>query len=203
MARNKRSLAALGVIGVFLAPTAATAVETETKNLDNSIKVAERVVTVDWENEVPNSIELIETPSAVEVPEEPQLVVEVVQEPTPPPVEVPSVPANGSLLGAALAQLGAVQDCTDLVQNSLAAIGLSTRRDSGGYDMGVWDFVNVGYQIDPSQAQPGDIAITHGHVWIISDVTSGVGVHGGFGGMNTVHASNGVPISSHTIIRVA
>lgn len=120
----------------------------------------------------------------------------------PPPL--PS--ARELLLQAALAQVGVQQDCTDLVQNALAAIGRTARRDSGGPDLGVPTFLNYGTVIHPSEALPGDIALTGSgnswHVWVILDPATNVGVHGGFNGANTVVANNGVPIAAHTVVRV-
>lgn len=117
-------------------------------------------------------------------------------------LEYAPVPLRVSLLEAAVAQAGIIQDCTDLVQNSLAALGLETRRDQGGYDHGVWSFTQFGYPVAPEDALPGDIAIIDGHVWIIYDSVSGEGVHGGWNGNQTVIGNNGVPLSAHTIIRV-
>lgn len=124
------------------------------------------------------------------------------------PMEIlpPPPSARELLLEAALAQVGVYQDCTDLVQNALASLGRVARRDSGGPDLGVPTFLNYGVQINPSEALPGDIALTGSgdswHVWIIVDPATNLGVHGGFNGMNTVVANNGVPISAHTIVRV-
>lgn len=100
--------------------------------------------------------------------------------------DIPAGSGGSGLAAAALAQLGAGQDCTDLVQNALAAIGVTTRRDQGGYDMGVGDFYGVGSGVSGDWA-PGDILIwgTHTAVYI----GNGQAVHGGYGGFNTVVAS--------------
>lgn len=118
--------------------------------------------------------------------------------------EAPS--AGALLLAAALAQEGTPQDCTDLVQNALAAIGYTTRRDQGGFDYGVTDVAtSFGAQIPVSEAQPGDIATTGpnngGHVWIILDPATNTGVHGGWSGM-TVIGNGGVPLEAHAVYRV-
>lgn len=110
------------------------------------------------------------------------------------------------LLEAALAQVGVPQDCTDLVQNSLAAIGLTTRRDAGGFDYGVDDVAyTFGHEVHWSEALPGDIATVGpgngGHVWIVLDPASNVGVHGGWGDM-TVVGDGGVPLSEHRVYRL-
>lgn len=122
-----------------------------------------------------------------------------------PPLE--KAPALGTaLLAAALSQEGIIQDCTDLVQNSLAAIGLTTRRDAGGFDYGVDDVAyTFGYEVHWSEALPGDIATVGpgngGHVWIVLDPASNVGVHGGWGNL-TVVGNGGVPLSEHRVYRL-
>lgn len=121
-------------------------------------------------------------------------------------VEHVETPPGEQLLEAALAQVGTAQDCTDLVQNSLAALGYTTRRDQGGFDFGVQDVAyTFAVQVPASEARPGDIATigpnNGGHVWIILDPSTGEGVHGGFEGTTAI-ANNGVPISAHTIYRL-
>lgn len=116
-------------------------------------------------------------------------------------------PLSGKLLAAALSQVGVAQDCTDLVQNSLAAIGLTTRRDAGGFDYGVQNVASTfGYEIHWSEARPGDIATVGpnngGHVWIVLDPSANTGVHGGWGGMNTRVANSGVPLAQHVVYRL-
>lgn len=102
--------------------------------------------------------------------------------------EIPAVSYGASgLIAAARAQLGISQDCTDLVQNSLAAMGLTKRRDQGGYDHGVWDFQRYGVQVSAADAQPGDIMISGGHVTIYTG--GGSAVHGGWTGFTTVETS--------------
>lgn len=127
----------------------------------------------------------------------------VIHEPAPTAVEV--VQVGEMLLQAALAQVGVAQDCTDLVQNSLAALGLTTRRDAGGFDYGVQQLAQFGYQVPSDQAQPGDIAITGpdngGHVWIVLDPATNTGVHGGWGGM-TVVGDGGLALQAHAVYRV-
>ncbi len=119
--------------------------------------------------------------------------------PVPPPVGVP-------LVDAALSQLGINQDCTDLVQNSLAALGYTTRRDQGGFDFGVDDVAyTFGVQVPVSEAQPGDIATfgpgNGGHVWIILDPATNTGIHGGWNGTTAIGVSQ-TPLAAHTVYRV-
>lgn len=87
-------------------------------------------------------------------------------EPSQPAVDIPSGEGAAGLAAAAQAQLGVSQDCTDAVQNALAAIGLTERRDQGGYDHGVGDFYRYGTVVSSGQYAPGDILIYGGHVAI-------------------------------------
>lgn len=111
------------------------------------------------------------------------------------------------LLQAALNQVGVSQDCTDLVQNALAALGYTERRDQGGFDYGVQSVAyTFAVQIPAHEALPGDIATigpnNGGHVWIILDPATNTGVHGGWQGANTVVGDSGVPIAAHTVYRL-
>lgn len=129
------------------------------------------------------------------------------EDPVPDGVPVEKAPSKGDqLIQAALAQLGAAQDCTDLVQNSLATLGLTTRRDQGGFDYGVNNVAyEFGYEVHWSEARPGDIATrgpnNGGHVWIVLNPETGEGIHGGWNG-TTVIAVEGVPLSSHAVYRL-
>lgn len=106
-------------------------------------------------------------------------------------VEVPAGVGAGGIVSAALAQLGVAQDCTDLVQNSIAAVGLTSRRDQGGYDHGVGDFSRYGqtteYVHGVTELAPGDILVWPGaHVAVY--VGGGQAVHGGWAGFTTAVA---------------
>lgn len=106
-------------------------------------------------------------------------------------VDIPAGSGASGIVAAAQAQLGVAQDCTDLVQNSLAAVGLTTRRDQGGYDMGVRDFTAYGatvtYVHGQTELAPGDILLWGGaHVAVY--VGNGAVVHGGWDGFTTVVA---------------
>lgn len=97
-------------------------------------------------------------------------------------------------VASAYAQLGVAQDCTDLVQNALAAAGLTERRDKGGFDRGPgieqWD--QFGTRVSLDNLAPGDILI-YGHSHVALYVGNGQAIHGGFNGMNTVLFSATVP----------
>lgn len=108
-------------------------------------------------------------------------------------VDVPPGKGAEGVVAAAKAQLGVQQDCTDLVQNSLAAVGLTTRRDQGGFDLGtgIWQYDRFGPRVSLDALAPGDILVygnagTGTHVAIY--IGDGQAVHGGFNG-STVIAS--------------
>lgn len=100
-------------------------------------------------------------------------------------VEVPAGVGAGGLVNAALAQVGVYQDCTDLVQNALAAIGLTERRDQGGYDHGVSDFFRYGastpYVHGTTALAAGDILMWPGAPHVAIYIGNGQAVHGGWG----------------------
>ncbi|KAM9863077.1 NlpC/P60 family protein [Leucobacter sp. BZR 635] len=105
----------------------------------------------------------------------------------------PVVPAGegaSGLVAAALAQVGVSQDCTDLVQNALAGIGLVERRDAGGYDHGVNDFsrygATVSYEHGVTALAPGDILVWPGNPHVAVYAGGGQAVHGGWSGGTTV-----------------
>ena len=107
-------------------------------------------------------------------------------------VDVPAGVGADGLVSAALAQVGVYQDCTDLVQNSLAAIGLTERRDQGGYDHGVSDFFRYGPSIDyvhgTTELAPGDLLMWPGAPHVAIYIGGGQAVHGGWTGGTTVVA---------------
>jgi cell wall-associated NlpC family hydrolase len=124
--------------------------------------------------------------------------------------DVPSGAHSEALAKAAMNQLGVSQDCTDAVQNALAEIGLTTRRDEGGYDYGPMSFGEFGKQISPSQARAGDIMMRGGHVAIyMGDGKNHKAVHGGWpgsGGETTAFDSSDAwssPSAYAVIIRVS
>ncbi|MDO4664437.1 MAG: NlpC/P60 family protein, partial [Erysipelotrichaceae bacterium] len=93
-----------------------------------------------------------------------------------PIVEEPVVNTDkaSAIYAAAVAQLGMNQDCTMLVTNSLAAVGISFHGWPENYAaLGDWT----------SNPVPGDIIIYSGHVAIYAG--NGMAVHGGWNGYTT------------------
>ncbi len=97
-------------------------------------------------------------------------------------------PAAASGLGAAIAaaayaQLGVTQDCTMLVTNSLAAVGINFHDWPAGY-------LSLGRTVSAAEAQPGDLAYyanggLAGQAHIAVYVGNGKAVHGGWNGSTT------------------
>ncbi|WP_336659012.1 NlpC/P60 family protein [Leucobacter sp. USHLN153] len=117
--------------------------------------------------------------------------------------DVPAGEGASGLVNAAIAQVGVNQDCTDLVQNSLAAIGLTTRRDQGGYDHGVQDFARYGTPVTDGNYAPGDILMWPGAPHVAIYIGNGQAVHGGWGGNQTVVSTYASPNASPTVVRLS
>jgi cell wall-associated NlpC family hydrolase len=99
----------------------------------------------------------------------------------------PAAPAASSGNGAAIAaaayaQLGVSQDCTALVTNSLAAVGINYHGWPAGY-------LSLGRTVSAAEAQPGDLAYYEnggmGMAHIAVYVGNGMAVHGGWNGGTT------------------
>lgn len=128
----------------------------------------------------------IAVPSHLPTAEEQPVVVveEVIEETTVAARSAFDIPAGAGASGivnAAYAQIGIGQDCTDLVQNSLSALGIVTPRLQGGPDLGtsVGTWAQFGYQVSDGSYAPGDILIWPGyHVAIY--VGDGMAIHGGW-----------------------
>jgi peptidoglycan DL-endopeptidase CwlO len=102
-------------------------------------------------------------------------------------VGAPAAPAASSGNGAAIAaaayaQLGVSQDCTALVTNSLAAVGINYHGWPAGY-------LSLGRTVSAAEAQPGDLAYYQnggmGMAHIAVYVGNGMAVHGGWNGGTT------------------
>lgn len=102
--------------------------------------------------------------------------------PLPPPAVATSA-IGATIAAAALAQLGRRQDCTKLVTNSLAAVGIQHH----GWPV---SYTSLGTRVPPGQEQPGDIIYYvnggMGLAHIAVYIGNGVAVHGGWEGFNTV-----------------
>ncbi|WP_255770389.1 C40 family peptidase [Pseudarthrobacter sulfonivorans] len=116
----------------------------------------------------------------------------------------PSAPVAASskgqaILAAAYAQLGVNQDCTMLVTNSLAAVGIHFHDWPAGY-------LSLGTRVSAAEAQPGDLiyyadgGAGMAHVAVYAG--NGQAVHGGFNGNQTVVFSANVG-SGPVFIRVS
>ena len=101
----------------------------------------------------------------------------------------PSAPANNyvaptpsvnssAIAAAALAQVGATQDCTMLVTNALRAVGINFHG---------WPENYLSLGTITSSPVAGDIIVYSGHVAIY--IGNGQAVHGGWNGSQTVVAS--------------
>lgn len=98
----------------------------------------------------------------------------------------PAVSASGkgaAIAAAAYAQLGVTQDCTMLVTNSLAAVGIHFHDWPAGY-------LSLGRTVSAAEAQPGDLAYYAnggfgGMAHIAVYVGNGMAVHGGWNGSTT------------------
>lgn len=151
------------------------------------------------------------TPAPVEAPEP------VVEAPAPAPAKAaatitvasatpaaPSAPVAASgkgaaILSAAYAQLGVSQDCTMLVTNALAAVGINYHGWPAGY-------LSLGKTVSAAEAQPGDLIYYAdggaGMAHIAVYAGNGQAVHGGYNGNQTVVFSANVG-SGPVFIRVS
>jgi cell wall-associated NlpC family hydrolase len=106
---------------------------------------------------------------------------------------------SGSVVAnAALAQVGAKQDCTALVRRAIAAAGI-------GYT-GMGNLFKLGPTISMSQASPGDIIYYSnggtGSAHVAIYIGGGRAVHGGWSGYNTVVAGVNIGGSAPVFIDI-
>lgn len=89
---------------------------------------------------------------------------------------------GSAIASAALSQLGVAQDCTKLVSNSLAAVGINFHGWPAGY-------LSLGRTVSAAEAQPGDLIYYAdggmGMAHIAVYIGNGQAVHGGWGGGTT------------------
>lgn len=117
--------------------------------------------------------------------------------------DIPAGDGAQGIVDAAKAQLGVSQDCTDLVQNSLAAIGVIDRRDLGGFDLGTSasEYVGLGgTAVTSGDYAPGDVLIWEGRHNAIY-IGNGQAVHGGYSGNQTVVASAYIDGPPNSVVR--
>jgi cell wall-associated NlpC family hydrolase len=116
----------------------------------------------------------------------------------------PAAPVSASgkgaaILSAAYAQLGVNQDCTMLVTNALAAVGIHFHDWPAGY-------LSLGRTVSAAEAQPGDLIYYAdggaGMAHIAVYAGNGQAVHGGYNGNQTVVFSANVG-SGPVFIRVS
>ncbi|GAB2563910.1 NlpC/P60 family protein [Leucobacter ruminantium] len=210
----------IGMVGTFSLPANAVAPEVTNVTLDDFAVPAQTLRTVDADAEaVPLSAP--EAELSAEALEQDRLAAEAEAQaeqveqaaaraeqadaaaPKPLGKDIPVGEGAQGIVDAALAQLGVQQDCTDLVQNSLAAIGVIDRRDAGGFDLGPssGEYVALGGTIVTSgDYAPGDVLFWEGRHNAIY-IGNGQAVHGGYGGDQTVVASAYLDGPPETVVR--
>lgn len=113
----------------------------------------------------------------------PKPVVPTLPKPVPPPA--PSGKA-AQIAAAARAQLGRFQDCTMLVTNALATVGINFHGWPAGY-------FSLGRTVAPAEAVPGDLVYYQNGGMGLAHIAvyegGGQAVHGGWNGNNTVLTS--------------
>lgn len=110
---------------------------------------------------------------------------------------VASIGAGGAAIAAAaLAQVGDIQDCTRLVEDSLAAVGI-------GYTA-MGDLFTLGPTIPAAQASPGDLVYYadggFGAAHVAVAIGDGLAVHGGWNGNQTVISGVDIPGGSAPVV---
>lgn len=177
-------LISAALVGVFALPAYAST--------SGTIGTAEDAQTAFAQALTTSSLPEIAVPAQLPTAEEQPLpvVVEVAEVAGPNYSALPAGAGSSGIVNGALAQLGWAQDCTDLVQNALAAIGIVESNNHGnGPDLGVGSFARFGtvYSFDAGALAPGDLLIWPNAPHAAVYVGGGQVVHGGWGN-NTVLA---------------
>lgn len=195
----KKSFRAVGaavisaaMVGVFALPVYATS-SASVQQPDSTDAAFAQVLTTEALDRVSVPAHL---PSAEE---EPPVVVQVASS----SFSAPSMASSGwvadvaasslglAIVGVAHSELGAMQDCTDLVQNSLAGVGLAERRDQGGYDHGTISLSSFGTPVTNGEWAPGDILGWPGYPHVAIYIGDGLAIHGGMGGSTVISSATG------------
>ncbi|NLA64345.1 MAG: C40 family peptidase [Leucobacter sp.] len=108
---------------------------------------------------------------------------------------------GNAIVSVAYSELGAMQDCTDLVQNALAGVGLAERRDQGGYDHGPISLRGFGAEVTNGEWAPGDILGWPGYPHVAIYIGDGLAIHGGMGGSTVVGSATGYFGSPAYVVR--
>lgn len=126
--------------------------------------------------EAPNPAEAVQAPApAVQAPAKAQITVQPQAASTAPaPAPKAAGGVNSTMVSAAYAQLGLIQDCTRLVEKALGAAGIPVG------DLAPMQFMNYGSTV--SAPQPGDMVIQPGHIGIY--VGNGQVLSSGMNGKN-------------------
>jgi cell wall-associated NlpC family hydrolase len=163
--------------------------------------VIEKPAPVEVEAEVAAKVEAKPAAAVAQPAAAPKVTAKVAAASAPAPAAAPAASASGkgaAILSAAYAQLGVMQDCTMLVTNSLAAVGINFHDWPAGY-------LSLGRTVSAAEAQPGDLIYYanggSGMAHIAVYAGNGQAVHGGYNGNQTVVFSANVG-SGPVFIRV-
>ncbi|QNE13655.1 NlpC/P60 family protein [Pseudarthrobacter sp. NBSH8] len=143
---------------------------------------------------------VVEAPAPAPAPAKAAATVKVASAaPAAPTAPVAASGKGAGILSAAYAQLGVSQDCTMLVTNALAAVGINYHGWPAGY-------LSLGKTVSAAEAQPGDLLYYAdggaGVAHIAVYAGNGQAVHGGYNGNQTVVFSANVG-SGPVYIRVS
>ncbi|MHC6594530.1 NlpC/P60 family protein [Arthrobacter sp. C152] len=141
----------------------------------------------------------VEVQEAAPAPAAPKVTAKTASTAVAPASQASASGKGAAILSAAYAQLGVMQDCTMLVTNSLAAVGIHFHDWPAGY-------LSLGRTVSAAEAQPGDLIYYAdggaGMAHIAVYAGNGMAVHGGYNGNQTVVFSANVG-SGPVFIRVS